>query len=65
MFELYVMGQHISLYVIETTLYKIEILDTIQLKIVQKRLQWNIENINGYDCNQTFTNESDFGIRIN
>ena len=29
----------------------------------KKRLQWNIENKNRYDYNQTFTNESNFGIK--
>ena len=28
-----------------------------------KGLQRNVENINSYDCNQTFTMESNFGIK--
>ena len=28
-----------------------------------KRFQWNIENINSYDHNQIFTNESNFSIK--
>ena len=31
--------------------------------IWQKLLKWNVENINGYDNNQTFMNQSNFGIK--
>ena len=35
----------------------------VKLKKCDEWLLWDIDNINIYDYNQSFTNESNFGIR--
>ena len=35
-------------------------MNIVKKKTFKKLLQWHVENINIYNCNETFTNKSDF-----